>query len=340
MESITMRKLMTAVALTCAAPLASANTLSVCVFDVIGANGDVFNLMRDYALNLKAEGVDLELKPYTDEGVAVGDFNAGQCDAVAATDLRTRPFNRFTGSVSAVGALPSYENLETLLATLAQPKAASLMKEGGFEVMGIFPVGAGYLFVNDRSIDTAGELAGKRMATLDYQKDAIHMVNYVKATVVPSDITNFAGKFNNGSVDTAYAPAFAYEALELYKGLEPDGGVVDYPLAQLTAQIIVRDEALADETAQKAREIAFSMYPQVMDLIASQEAAIPDDKWIRIPDADIRGYQEMFRENRLEMRDGVNNAPSVYHPKMLTLMANIRCASNPSASECTADNRE
>ena len=80
------------------------------------------------------------------------------------------------------------------------------MKQDGYEVLGIVPIGAGYLFVNDRSMDTAGELTSKRMATLDYQKDAIHIVNFVKATVVPSDITNFAGKFNNGSVDTAYAP--------------------------------------------------------------------------------------------------------------------------------------
>ncbi|WP_138435202.1 putative solute-binding protein [Marinobacter shengliensis] len=336
-----MRKFIAAATMSMLLPAtASAQSLSVCVFDVIGANGDVFNVMKDYALEVKSLGVELELKPYTDEGVAVGDFNAGQCDAVAATDLRTRPFNKFTGSISAVGALPSYDNLETLLATLSQPKASQFMKSDGYEVLGIFPVGAGYLFVNDRSINTAGALAGKRMATLEYQRDAIHMVNYVKATVVPSDITNFAGKFNNGSVDTAYAPAFAYEALELYKGIEPDGGVVDYPLAQLTAQIIAREGILDDETAQGAREAAWGMYPQVMSLIESQESAIPDEKWIRIPDNDIVGYQEMFRENRLEMRDGVNSAPSVYDARMLKLMANIRCASNPGAAECTASNRE
>ncbi|MEE2763104.1 MAG: putative solute-binding protein [Pseudomonadota bacterium] len=335
-----IRKSLTALAFSAVAPLASAQTVSMCVFDVIGANGDLYNMVKDYALEMKAHGVDFELKPYTDEGVAVGDFNAGQCDAVAATDLRTRPFNRFTGSISAVGALPTYDDLKTLLATLAQPKAAPLMKENGYEVLGIVPVGAGYLFVNDRGIDTAGELAGKRMATLDYQKDAIHMVNFVKATVVPSDITNFAGKFNNGSVDTAYAPAFAYEALELYKGIGNDGGIVDYPLAQLTVQVIARDEVLPDDTAQTAREVAWGMYPQAMDLIAGQEAAIPEEKWVRIPEKDIQGYQEMFRQNRLEMRDGENGAPDVYHPKMLGLLSKIRCASNPSASECTAANRE
>ncbi|WP_323751313.1 putative solute-binding protein [Marinobacter sp.] len=335
-----IRKTLAALSLAAVAPLASAQTATMCVFDVIGANGDVYNMVKDFALEMKTHGVDFKLKPYTDEGVAIGDFNSGQCDAVAALDIRTRPFNRFTGSVSAVGALPTYKDLETLLATLAQPKAAPLMKENGYEVLGIVPAGAGYLFVNDREIDTAAELAGKRIATLDYQKDAIRMVNYVKATVVPSDITNFAGKFNNGSVDTAYAPAFAYEALELYKGIGAKGGIVDYPLAQLTVQIIARDEVLDDDVAQKAREVAWGMFPQAMNMISDLEEAIPDDKWIRIPENDIVGYQEMFRENRLEMRDGANGAPVVYSPKMLSLMSKIRCSSNPGASECTADNRE
>ncbi|MFV8570391.1 putative solute-binding protein [Marinobacter sp. SBS5] len=335
-----IRKTLAALSIAAVVPFSSAQAATMCVFDVIGANGDVYNMVKDFALELKTHGIDFDLKPYTDEGVAIGDFNSGQCDAVAATDLRTRPFNRFTGSISAVGALPTYGDLETLLATLAQPKAAPLMKENGYEVLGIVPAGAGYLFVNDREIDTAAELAGKRVATLDYQKDAIHMVNYVKATVVPSDITNFAGKFNNGSVDTAYAPAFAYEALELYKGIGDKGGIVDYPLAQLTVQIIARDEVLEDDVAQKAREVAWGMFPQAMNMIGGLEKAIPEDKWIRIPEKDIVGYQEMFRENRLEMRDGVNGAPLVYSSKMLGLMSKIRCSSNPGASECTADNRE
>ncbi len=335
------RKTTTALILSLAAPMvAAAEPIKMCVFDVIGANGDMYNMVKDYALEMKAHGVDFELRPYTDEGVAVGDFNSGQCDAVAATDLRTRPYNRFTGSLSAVGAIPTYDDLKTVLATLAQPKAAKLMKQGDYEVLGIVPAGAGYLFVNDRSIDTAGELAGKRMATLDYQKDAIHMVNHVKATVVPSDITNFAGKFNNGSVDTAYAPAFAYEALELYKGVGDTGGIVDYPLAQLTIQIIAKDDVLPDEVAQKSREVAWGMYGQAMDLIMKNEKNIPEEKWVRIPEADIQGYQEMFRENRLQLRDGTDGASKVYDPRMMGLLSKVRCASNPGASECTAANRE
>ncbi|MCH8498017.1 MAG: DUF6091 family protein [Marinobacter sp.] len=335
------RKIVAATVLSIAAPLAAADTnVRMCVFDVIGANGDAFNLVRDYALEMRAHGINFELRPYTDEGVAVGDFNSGQCDALAATDLRTRSFNRFAGSISAVGALPTYDDLRTVLATLAQPRAAAAMKENGFEVVGIVPVGAGFLFVNDRGIDSAEKLAGKRMATLSYQRDAIHMVNFVNATVVPADITNFAGMFNNGSVDTAYAPAFAYQALELYRGLGTRGAIVDYPLAQLTYQLIVRDGVLTDEQAQQSREVAWGMFDQAMDLIRTHERGIPEDKWLRLTERDIEGYQEMFRENRLQLRDGTHGATRVYDQRMLRLLANVRCNSNPSASECTADNRE
>ncbi|MEP6408014.1 MAG: putative solute-binding protein, partial [Marinobacter sp.] len=86
--------------------------------------------------------------------------------------------------------------------------------------------------------------------------------------------------------------------------------------------------------------VAWGMYGQAMDLIQRQESAIPEEKWIRIPDGDIEGYQEMFRENRLQLRDGTDGAKKVYHPKMMSLLSKIRCSSNPGASECTAPDRE
>lgn len=82
------------------------------------------------------------------------------------------------------------------------------------------------------------------------------------------------------------------------------------------------------------------MYGQAMDLIKTNEDNIPESKWIRIPDADVQGYQEMFRENRLQLRDGTDGASKVYDPRMLSLLSKVRCASNPGASECTAGNRE
>jgi len=336
-----MKKWLAAIGLVVmAAGAHAAKSYTMCVFDPIGANGDAFNLIKDYALEVRGQGVNFNLKPYTDESVALGDFLSGQCDVLAATDLRTRRFNRFTGTISAVGAIPSYKELKTVLMTLATPKAAKYMTSNGYTVLGILPVGAGYLFVNDRNINTAGKLAGKRIATLEYQKDAIHMVKYVKATVVPSDITNFGSKFNNGQVDACYAPAFAYKAMELYKGIDGKGGVVKYPLAQLTMQLVAKQGTFSPEFAQKSRQILAGLYGQAMDVIKRHEKDIPAKDWIHISKKDIQGYQEMFRQNRIELRDGTNGAPRVYSARMLTFLRKVRCKYNPSASECTAADRE
>ncbi|TVP57065.1 MAG: hypothetical protein EA349_07225 [Halomonadaceae bacterium] len=318
--------------------------IDTCVFDLIGSAGDQFRFMQDYAMRMREHGVRLNLKPYTDEGVALADFSAGACDVLAATDIRTRRFNRFAGTIGAVGAIPSYQELQTVLAVLASEQAANQLSGEDYHVLGVFPIGAGYLFVTDRTMDTVEDLAGKRIAALDYHPDAIHMVNYVGASVEPSDITNFGGKFNNRSVDAAYAPAMAYEALELHRGIRGDGGIIRYPLGQLTAQIIARADAVDAASAQAAREVAYDMFEEAMDIVMSFEGDIPDAVWVDIPEEDVDDYQEMFRQNRIQLRDGVddngNQVSRVYDGEMLTLLRRVRCRENPTASECTASDRE
>ncbi|MGM0451198.1 MAG: putative solute-binding protein [Pseudomonadota bacterium] len=328
------------------APFAQAQDkeIDMCVFDLIGSSGDQFALMEDYAVDMRDKGIEVNLEPYTDEGVAMSAFSAGDCDALAATDLRIRRYNEFTGTLSAVGAMPSYEHLETVLTAINKPSASEYMKEGNYEIGGIFPLGAAYLFVVDRSMNTVEDLAGERIATLDHHPDAEHMVNYVNASVEPSGITDFGGKFNNRSVDAAYAPGWAFEALELYRGVGDEGGVVDYPLGQLTMQIVMRDDVLSDEEAQTSREVAFDQFDNALEKVKEYEKDIPDEIWIEIPDDDIADYQEMFRQNRIQLRDGEDDdgkeVPEVYHGEMLTLLRKVRCRINSDASECTASDRE
>lgn len=144
-----------------AAPQAFAQR--ICVFDILGAQGDIYSLMKDYQLAANNFGANLELKPYTDEKIAAEDFKAGQCDGVMIMGLRARQFNGFTGSLEALGALPSYQALETVITTLSSPKASKFMTSGPYEVAGIVPMGAAYLFVNDRTIDNISKLSGKKI---------------------------------------------------------------------------------------------------------------------------------------------------------------------------------
>ena len=243
-----MKRRMGLVALATAAMLSlSGNAMaltkrSFCVFDLIGANGDTFNIMRDYKTAAVAWGVDVELKPYTDEKIASEDLKAGQCDAAVLTGIRGRQFNRYTGSMDSIGAIPTYDAMRTVIAVIASnsPSVNKHLVAGPYEVGGIVPLGAAFLFLKDREIDTVEELAGKSIAVLEYDSAQAHMASRVGMSPVMSDITNFSTRFNNGSVDVCFAPVMGYSALELYKGMAPDGGLQDYVLGQLSAQIILK----------------------------------------------------------------------------------------------------
>lgn len=188
----------------------AAEKRSFCVFDPVGANGPLFNLMKESKTVALKAGVELELRAYTDEKIAAEDFKAGQCDSVLLTGTRAREFNKFTGTLEAMGAITSNDQLRLILQTLHSPKGAKFMKEGSYEVAGVLPAGAIYLFMRDQSVKDVKDLQGKKIATQDYDPAALTMVRHVGGSVVPATSSTFAGKFNNGSVDIAYAPAVAY----------------------------------------------------------------------------------------------------------------------------------
>ena len=157
-----------ALALTLTPTAQAAEKRTMCVFDIIGANGDIYNIMKDYKTAALGWGIDLELKPYTDEKIASEDLKAGQCDAAVLTGIRGRQFNSYTGSMDSIGAIPSYDAMRTVITVLASgnPSINEKLVSGPYEVGGVAPMGAAYLFVKDRTIDTVGELSGKSIAVL------------------------------------------------------------------------------------------------------------------------------------------------------------------------------
>ncbi len=302
---------------------------SFCVWDAVGANGPVYSLMKSSKPAALKWGVDLELKAYTDEKIAAEDFKAGQCDSVLLTGTRAREFNRFTGTLEALGAIPSDEEMRTVLATLSQEKAARYLQNGNYEIAGIIPAGAVYLFMRDKSIDSAEEMQGKKIATFDYDNAAMHMVRHVGAAVVGASSSSFAGKFNNGSVDMAYAPAVAYTPLELYKGLSANGGIIDFKLAQMTFQVVIHRDKFPEGYAQNVRDFVASKYDEAYEMIASAESDIQNDKWIKLAQTNTEDYMKMFREVRVGLRDG-----GVYDANALKMFRIVRCKKNPTHPEC------
>jgi hypothetical protein len=317
------------------AGIAAAETKSLCVFDMLGANGPYFAEMKDYKTAALAWGVDFTLKPYTSERVAAEDFKSGQCDAVIFTGIRARQFNAFTGSIDAIGAIQDYSLLKSVISTISSKKAEKLMVNDPYEIAGILPAGAAYMFVKDRTVDTVGELAGKRIAILDSDPAQTEMVNFVGASPKGTTIANMYSEFNNGSVDVTYGPAIMYEAMELYKGLEPSGGVIQFALAQLTIQIVIRKEKFPDGFGQHSRDFALSRFDRLVDVIGNSERKIAQKWWVSIPDNDKTSYNEVFRQARIRLR-----GQGIYNDKMLTIMRRLRCEKKPQLPECTAADKE
>ncbi|MBU0552091.1 hypothetical protein KKF91_03225 [Myxococcota bacterium] len=331
-----MTRMTLIIALTLVAGLAHAGEpRTLCVYDPSGANGDIFNLIKDYRTAAVAWGVDFELKPYTDEKTAADDFKAGQCDATLITGVRARAFHRFTATIEAMGALADYKQLKGVIKKLSSKPASKLMKKGDYEIGGIFPGGAVYLFVRDKNIKTVSDLAGKKMATLSFDKAAKVMVEKSGASMVAADIGTFSGMFNNGSVDACYAPAYAYKALELYKGIGKTGGVLKYPLAQLTLQLVLKTNRFTPEFGVESRAYAANQFDMALKLNTAAEKLIPAGEWINIDKAARDKYDAMFIDVRVRLRD----EEKVYDKSMLTVLRRVRCQADGARAEC-AEKRE
>lgn len=305
---------------------------SLCVFSVTGAQGDLWNQMQDYALTMRNDGVALGLRPYPREQLVAEDLKAGQCDAALMTGVRARQFNAYTGSIDAIGGLPGYDAVELLFQALARPTAAGPLRNGPYEVAGLLPLGAAWLFINDRRVNSIEKMVGRRLAVLDYDRAQLLMADRIGVIPVNADITNFAGKFNNGVVDVVASPAVAYRPLELYRGVGARGVVVKLPVAQITFQLLIRHDRFPAGFGQASRTRFLDLFKPAMKVIREAE----DDLlfFYPPPDQDRDRYRHMLQEARIAL-----TGAGVYDRQMMRLMKKVRCRLEPAAGECS-DSRE
>ncbi len=308
---------------------ASITTKSFCVWDPVGKSGPVSALINSLSPKAISWGVNLKLEIYTDEKVAANDFKAGVCDAVVTTDISARDFNLFTSTFSAVGAIQGEQELRTLLSTVSSPKAAKLMRQGEYEVGGILPIGSVYIYVNDKNISRVEKLQGRKMAVVANDPVVTTMVRRIGGSAVPSSLANLAGQFNSGGVDIIFAPAVAYNIMELYKGLNQGGGIVKYPLLNTSLQIILRHDAFPEDFGQKMREYSLSQVDSMLKLVDDAESEIPADHWITISEDVKTDYDAFMRKSRLALKDEGYNQPLA-----LTVMRKVRCKYSPTNTEC------
>ncbi|PIE40916.1 MAG: hypothetical protein CSA49_06040 [Gammaproteobacteria bacterium] len=317
------------------AQAAELKPLTMCSFMLMGEGGPEHQILLDYQAAALNWGVKLELKPYMNENIVVEELKAGVCDLANITGMQARNFNKFTGTLDSPGGIPTYDHLKTVIQTLATPKAGKYMKQGEYEVVGIQSGGAIYLYSNDRNIRTMSDFAGKRMGILENMPEMRQMVSEMGMTPVSSTVTNVFQKFNNGVIDATGGPAIVYDMMELYKGMEPNGGILEAPLVQSNMQFIGRISALPEGFAQKSREYFAANFDASLKIIKEAEDNIPKKWWIPIPKESEPELHAQTRRLRVAFRE-----QGVYDPKMLKLLHKIRCKKEPTRAECTSKGAE
>lgn len=294
-----------------------------------------YKIQIGYPKLKRSASTDVKLKVYTDERVLSEDFKAKKCDGAGMSNIRARQFNGFVGSLDAIGAILSYRQMSEAITVLAQPQFESLMTNQNYEVIGIVPVGAAYIMVNDRKINNLAKAAGRKVAVFDFDKSQAQLVQRIGAQPISVDFTSVGGKFNNGEVDIMAAPALLFNPFELYKGMTGDNGqikgaIIRFPIMQVTGTLMMHRNKFPTGLGQIIREVTAMQLAPAYQFIYETENEIPVKYWMDIPEADRQGYIKMMREARIAM-----TKEGHYDPRMMQLLKRVRCKFEPTHYECS-----
>lgn len=308
--------------------------VNICVFDLLGKAGESYKMMEEWALLSKAWGTEVNLLPYQDEAKVEKDFKEGVCDGFYMTSMRARAYNKFAGSIDALGGVPSNEIAQKAIAYVLDSRnnkrLVTKMGNDAYEVAGIGQIGSAYIFVKDRSLNTIEKAKGKKFAILHYDRAQKQMVERIGAIPVMSDISNFIRKFNQNDVDIVAAPAYAFKPLEIYKGLGSKGGMIDFPVVNVTADLVLRQSEFPEGYAVKSRAWFVKQLPKSFAMVKRMEAEIPSKYRIQLTKEEKAAYQKLLRDGRIDL-----TAQGTYDAVMMTVLKKARCTVERTNFECS-----
>lgn len=302
-----------------------------CVWDVLGKQGPIYASAVDQQLRLKHYGITIEVEAYADEQQVVEKLKSGHCDASVMSGAKAREFNHFTGSIEALGGVPTKQHMKYLLQVLSSPQAHKKMVQDKYHVVGIIPIGFNYLFTHDGKRPTLDRsLNSKRKASVvkgDVSQNVLF--NHFDIKVTPWDNTAAAaGAYNLAEADLFMAPLVAYNMFNLGSGLK-HGSIIDFPLSQMTLQVVARLDTIPMEVGQFLREDMFLKLNLLYREVEKNSREVPKEKMYKLSARD-----EKILNNKIAMVRDQLSQDNAYNPSMIRLQKNIRCKIDKTLKEC------
>ncbi|MEN9465818.1 MAG: hypothetical protein RL217_1999 [Pseudomonadota bacterium] len=301
---------------------------SFCVWDMLGKAGPVYATVEDQRFRSLHYGLELTLVPYTDEAKLLADLKNGRCDAGLISGARTLEFNRFTGSLEALGGLPNLLELQTMVQLLANPRMAKKMEEGDYVVMGVASLGENYLYTQSAAVLSLAQLKGKSLGVPLYDKSLEALAQSSEAKLDQRELLAVVDRFATGELDALLAPIVGFYIGASGK-VRAQAGIVNLPLSQSTIQLVGRKARFPTGLAQILREDFLFKFESYAQRVATERANIPRSTWFNVDAA----QQEALTNSLAQLR-GALEKQGVYDAHMLALMQKVRCRVDNSRSEC------
>jgi len=306
----------------------------VCVFDLLGKAGETFGVTQEWAVTAKNWQAEIQLIPYQDEAKAQKDFESGICDGVYMTSMRARKYNRFAGSIDAIGGVTSNDVAQKAISFALDKRnkhrLLAKVDDQNYEVAGILQFGLAYVFVQDKNLNTIEKAKGKKFAYLHYDITQKAVVDSLQMISVPSEISDFVKKFNSKQVDVIAAPAYAYKPLEIEKGIAKSGAMFTFPVVNITGDLIIRPEKFPVNFGLKSREWFVKQLPKSFRMVKRLEDSIPAKYKLSLGKENEVRYQRILRDERINL-----TKQGVYDPIMMSVLKRARCTVERTNFECS-----
>jgi hypothetical protein len=302
---------------------------TTCVWDVLGKQGPIYTTAVDQQLRLKHYGISMEVEAYTNEQDVVDKLKSGECDTSVMSGVQAKQFNDFTGSIGALGGLPSRRHMKYLLQVLASTHAHKKMQQGDYHIVGVIPIGDNYLFTHDGKKPTIKRtFSGKAsIVSNDASQKALFDAFGMK-TIQGINTAAAAGSYNLADADVMISPLVGYNMFNLGTGLK-HGSIVDYPISQMTLQVVSRLDSIPPEVGQFLREDMFVKINMMYREVEKNSREVPRDKMFKFSPREEKLLDTKIAAIRQQVTDDGG-----YNKGMMKLQRKIRCKIDKTREEC------